>query len=375
MTDDQQPLFPLPDPGGDQPGRRDPSIGANGYPGNGPPTLQTGYPQIGVTTTSSSDRDPRSVGSLGPAHRPSSRQWALIAGALLAVIALVTVIVLTPPDNIPTATETAPRSPVTTAEVPTCPDPPTVLAESVTDDADGLTFDTKIATTCPAGDLLSNDEFRITVADSAGRDVAAGVFDLSGNPIALQELGTSVTFVFPPGTYWRTVGAITGDVRMNGFEDGRNSSGGGTGAGTAFTAIRPSAPASGDLDAAAHSALVDTAITDRAYIDTNLLNFWQPQLSSKRPGLYADGISWNYPEIMREHLQLRQRFPTARLVWSGDWPVFTEPNWWVTVLGTPFNTGEDALNWCASERIDRDHCLAKILSHTMGTMGTTLLRP
>lgn len=356
-----------------------PAAATPGFTANAPyPQINAGgYPQIAVTTTSSSGRSHSPSGSSGPVRRPSPKQWALIAGALLALIALVllTVNIVTKPDNSPTATEAAPGSPVTSGEAPPCSDPPTVRAESVTDGSGGLTFDTTIATTCSAGDVLSDDEFRITVADSLGRDVAAGVFDLSNSPILLQDPGTSVTFVFPPGTYWRTAAAITGDVRMDCYRGGRSSSGSGTGSGTAITAIGPAAPASGDLNAAAHSALVDIAIADRTYIDANLLNRWQPQLSSKQPGLFADGISWNYPEIVREHLQLRQRFPTARLVWSGDWPVFTDPNWWVTMLGTPFGSGEDALGWCASEGFDRDHCLAKMLSHTMGTTGTTLLRP
>lgn len=367
-TDGSQPLFA-------------PAVATTGSTANaGYPQINAGgYPQIGVSRPSSGGQADRSAGLSGPARRPSPQQWALIAAALLAVIALVavTVSILTGPDSGPTAAEAvpAPKWPGTAAEVPACSDAPSVTAQSITDGSGGLTFDATIATTCSAGDVLSDDEFRITVADSLGRDVAAGVFDLSDNPISVQENGTSVTFVFPPGTYWRTAGAITGSVRMDGYEDGRSSSGGGAGTGTAFTAISPAAPASGDLDAAAHSALVDIAIADRAYIDANLLNLWQPQLSSKRPGLFADGISWNYPEIVREHLQLRQRFPTARLVWSGDWPVFTDPSWWVTVTGTPFRSGEDALGWCASEGFDRDHCLAKILSHNMDTTGTTLLRP
>nr|WP_313777379.1 hypothetical protein [Mycobacterium sp.] len=265
-------------------------------------------------------------------------------------------------------------SPDSSDELAACATPPDMQATSVTDGTGGLTVVTRLRPSCTDGDLLGNNEFRLTVVDAAGRDVAAGLFDLSGNPVPLVGEGTSVTFTFPPGTYWRTADAITGDVQMVAFNDGQESADAGSVSGSAFTAFGPTMPASGDLDAAAHSALVDIAIADLASIDASLLNIWQPQLSSKRPGLFADGVSWNYAEIVREHLELRQRFPSARLVWSGDWPVYSEPNWWITVSGIPFGSGPAALDWCASQGFDGDHCFAKLLSHTMGTSGTTVLR-
>ncbi len=102
---------------------------------------------------------------------------------------------------------------------------------------------------------------------------------------------------------------------------------------------------------------------------------WQPQLSSKRPGLFADGITWTNPEILREHLAFREQYPQRpAAVVGGDWPVYSDRTWWVTVSGVPFNTGEQALGWCVDHNYDWEHCFAKMLSHTKGSDGTTLLQ-
>lgn len=147
----------------------------------------------------------------------------------------------------------------------------------------------------------------------------------------------------------------------------------GTIATSSMTATATRAPATRTVEDA-QSALTDLAATDRAAVEASLVNVWQPQLSSKRPGLVAEGITWTASDILREHRQLRQRFPNARLLWSGDWPVFSAPTWWVTVAGVPFQTGEQANAWCASQGFDRDHCFAKLLSHDRGPSGTTLMR-
>lgn len=109
-------------------------------------------------------------------------------------------------------------------------------------------------------------------------------------------------------------------------------------------------------------------------IDATILNVWQPQLSSKRVGLHADSIDWTESDIMREHTVLRQRFPRARLLWSGDWSTFGDPTWWVTVAGISFGSGEQPNAWCVSQEFDRDHCFAKIVSKSMGPSGTTLMQ-
>lgn len=299
---------------------------------------------------------------------------SLIGGVVLVVLGVVIVGAASPPGN-HSRTQAGGSSTTSVTEVSPCAQPPTLAASSVSAGSSGLIITADITTNCPSGDLLSNSGFRVTAVDSAGHDVASGVFDIASHPIAIGAGGTSVTFTFPSNSYWRTPDAINGDVRLTAYSEGSNGPvATGTESASAATATRPGAPSSGDVQTAAQSGLTDMAAADRNAIDAGLLDQWQPQLSSKQPGLFADGITWSAADIIREHLDLRQRFPSARLVWSGDWPVFNDPSWWVTVAGETFGSGDDANAWCASEGFDADHCFAKILSRSRGAAGTTLLR-
>jgi hypothetical protein len=95
-----------------------------------------------------------------------------------------------------------------------------------------------------------------------------------------------------------------------------------------------------------------------------------PQLSSKRPGLVADGITWNNAETLREHLQLRLAYPEVRLLWSGDWSTFSGPDFWVTIAGVTFPDADGALGWCRGHNLDRDHCYAKLVSTSHPIYGS-----
>ncbi|MCF6389355.1 hypothetical protein L2K20_20470 [Mycobacterium sp. MBM] len=363
MTDGSQPMFPLPSnsPDGGNPSSY-PRIGQAGPAPRPPATPPTG----------------RGPGGMNP------KVLAGIVGTVVAVMVLALVVALvdggggdeTSADRTAGSTDRANRNPVAVSEVEPCSSPPTLAAESADLQPDGLVIMATVSPTCSGGDLLANTAFRVTAVDQAGRDVAAGVFDLSTTPIAVGDDGALVTFSFPPNSYWRIPEIVSGGLRLTAYRQGSDRS-------VSDNSLTPSTvrafalgtPESGNLEAAAHSALVDIAAADRGYIDTHLLNAWQPQLSSKYPGLFADGVNWTYPDIVREHLELRQRFPGARLVWSPDWPVYNpHPHWWITLSGVPFSNGHDANNWCAAEGYDADHCYAKKLSHTLGTSETSMYR-
>ena len=110
------------------------------------------------------------------------------------------------------------------------------------------------------------------------------------------------------------------------------------------------------------SELRDLANDDRAFVSRSLDGRWVPQISSKRVGLQAEGITWDNAQILREHRQLRQKYD-ARLLWSGDWPSsFSTPDFWVTVVAAPFPEKSSAQNWCTDHNLDPDHCFAKSIS-------------
>ncbi|BBY55081.1 hypothetical protein MKOR_23320 [Mycolicibacillus koreensis] len=113
------------------------------------------------------------------------------------------------------------------------------------------------------------------------------------------------------------------------------------------------------------------AESDLPYVRVMITDRWVPQLSSKRPGVVDDGVVWDDTMTLREHLMLRQRYPGARLLWSGDWSTFSAPDYWVTVAGVTFPDSAGALMWCRQQGFDRDHCVAKIVSTTRPVEGST----
>ncbi|OBJ86647.1 serine/threonine-protein kinase [Mycobacterium asiaticum] len=109
---------------------------------------------------------------------------------------------------------------------------------------------------------------------------------------------------------------------------------------------------------------------DRSVVATQAVGRWVPQLSSKRPGTIEGGVRWDNAMALQEHLRLRQLY-NAKLLWSGDWSTFSEPDYWVTIAGTTFLDPQGALNWCKSKGFDRDHCIAKLISTTHPIAGST----
>ena len=113
------------------------------------------------------------------------------------------------------------------------------------------------------------------------------------------------------------------------------------------------------------------ASDDRPFVSVELADHWVPQLSSKRPGVVDNGKVWDNAMTLQEHLQLRQRYPGVRLLWSADWSTFSGPDFWVTIAGITFGSPTGALMWCRNQGFDRDHCAAKIVSTTHPVEGST----
>ncbi|MGX1775712.1 hypothetical protein ACWIGW_26630 [Nocardia brasiliensis] len=126
-----------------------------------------------------------------------------------------------------------------------------------------------------------------------------------------------------------------------------------------------------DPETAGLTGLQARAAADQPVLARDLGERWVPQVSSKRYGLVAEGITWRHAEILREHEELRARYPTARLLWSGGWSTFSYPDFWITVIGIGFPTAGGAISWCAGHGFDRDHCYAKLISTTHPVEGST----
>ena len=130
-----------------------------------------------------------------------------------------------------------------------------------------------------------------------------------------------------------------------------------------------------NVEQAAADALRAQADADASFIRGQFAEKWVPQLSSKQVGMVADGVTWTNADILREHLQLRMKYPDVRLTWSGDWSSYSRPDFWVTTAGVTFPDSGDALSWCSSKGFDRDHCYAHIVSNSRGPEGTTAFQP
>lgn len=275
-----------------------------------------------------------------------------------------------------------------------CGTPPIFTPQQFRTSTGGLVVTMKVTAKCPHGDVLSGPQTSISISD-AGHLVAAGVFDFSRTPAAIPEPssgdGGSITMdlTYPPGSFFRlpdTLGTQTGGTASTGHTyvvecdpgpqtgtDRLPSPAPGSPA-PAQVAARAALPPGTDLAATTGDALRQQADADRAFILANLNNHWVAQLSSKRPGLVADGRTWDDAAILDEFLRLRLRFNDVRLLWSDEWSVFSEKGWWVTVAAATFPGPAEANSWCAAQGFDGDHCFAKLVSTTAPPDGSTVYR-
>ncbi|WP_067899222.1 hypothetical protein [Nocardia vaccinii] len=129
-----------------------------------------------------------------------------------------------------------------------------------------------------------------------------------------------------------------------------------------------------DSDTAAADELRRIANSDRPVVAALLADRWIPQLSTKQPGLVADGLTWDNVAILREHRDLRAKYPGVRLLWSGEWSTFSRHNYWITVAGTTFPDPSGANAWCDGNGFSTDHCFAKLVSSTHPVEDSTVYR-
>jgi len=142
---------------------------------------------------------------------------------------------------------------------------------------------------------------QVNVVDGA-HDVAAGTFDMSAHPVATPPgQAATRTLVFPAGMYWLTPDLLSQRPTMNARYNGRATQDAGTEASGAasLTAKEPASPQFGSPESAALVGLGELVDADRAVV-RDLQQWWLPQVSSKRPGLVAEGITWTNADILRD---------------------------------------------------------------------------
>jgi serine/threonine protein kinase len=325
---------------------------------------------------------PRRTPAKSPASLPrtssSNRVWfgVLAAAAVVAVIVAVLVAVVATHSGGPeSAAGSGGSAGSPGGQSGPCETAPRVEETALNLTSGGLEVGTSLQSQCQSADTISGAAVVVTVSDGA-RDVASGVFNLDAHPIVIGAGGQAAEqFVFPPNMYWRTPELVAGhtlSVNISGITHG--SGGSPSGGSDPVMAMQVAAPAHGDADSTAAAALEELSNSDLGIVRSQLADRWVPQISSKRVGLVTDGITYANADILRNHLELRQRYDGVRLVNSGNWSSIEGANWWVTIVGSPSDDAAAANGWCDSHGIDSWNCVAKLISNTRGPSGTMVVR-
>ncbi|MGH9270583.1 MAG: protein kinase domain-containing protein, partial [Ilumatobacteraceae bacterium] len=116
-----------------------------------------------------------------------------------------------------------------------------------------------------------------------------------------------------------------------------------------------------DLDAQAEEQLRALQRQDAPSVEL-LVNGWVPQVSSKHHLILdeAAGRTWVSTDILAIHEDLHLRYGALTLR-SGDF-AYNNPGLWVAVVPLRFETSDGALEWCSSNGLDGENCVAKLLT-------------
>ncbi|MGW5742290.1 zinc ribbon domain-containing protein [Amycolatopsis sp. NPDC003861] len=103
----------------------------------------------------------------------------------------------------------------------------------------------------------------------------------------------------------------------------------------------------------------------------SLIGRWLPQLSSKAAGLVVNGVTYDDAAVLADFRRLREKYPDAFMVDSGDYRNFSRSGYWVTLEGQAFPSADDANAWCGQQGFARQDCHASRLTHTGGPSGNS----
>ena len=286
----------------------------------------------------------------------------------------------------PSASATSAR---TANYVTACGSAPTLTPTSLTNGDGELKVEVKMTASCADGDVLGGAANHIEVkgpsrtdgTGSADAVIASGDFDFSSSPLVLSGAETTLTLHFGSGHFFRAaddvdvknVVAACSPDRDSGPSGATPDSTSSSGPSSATASTTSKDPAS--EESAAGGSLRWQVDHDRPSVTTDLVGKWVPQLSSKKPGLVADGITWDNRTTLEEFLKLRQKYSNAKLLFSDEWPVFDSGgSWWVTIVDTPYSSAEEANAWCDAQGFDAEHCFAKYIDTKGPSEGTTVTR-
>ena len=287
----------------------------------------------------------------------------------------------------------SPSASVTSARtanyVTACGSAPTLTPTSLTNGDGELKVEVKMTASCADGDVLSGAANHIEVkgpsrtdgTGSADAVIASGDFDFSSSPLVLSGAETTLTLHFGSGHFFRAADDVDVKNVVAACSPDRDSGPSGATPDPTSSSGPSSATASAtSKDPASEESVAGGSLRwqvdhDRPSVTTDLVGKWVPQLSSKKPGLVADGITWDNRTTLEEFLKLHQKYSNAKLLFSDEWPVFDSGgSWWVTIVDTPYSSAEQANAWCDEQGFDAEHCFAKYIDTKGPSEGTTVPR-
>jgi hypothetical protein len=240
---------------------------------------------------------------------------------------------------------------------------------------------------CEVGQLLDDPTASFTLTTGTA-DVADATFDFSSQPLFVPAYGTGdVEIVFGPDTFVdlgavETLGlgadASTGSSRLGlvysfTCTDAPDAPTGGPGD-EAIVGDATGAPVVPQVPTASEALgrLGEIAAADGPFVESEVIDRWVPQISSKKPDVVLpNGTVWDAASILQDHRGWRERFPRVRLLWSGDYSTYELTDYWVTIVAVPFDTPEGAVGWCDSHGLPAEDCYAKLVSHSHPTADST----
>jgi hypothetical protein len=196
---------------------------------------------------------------------------------------------------------------------------------------------------------------------TSSRPSPSVVLGVIGGLVAMTALTVAVVALVPP---------LGGGSATAGSSSAQS---GGSAVRPSPTFIRP-APTTPSRSASAQEVLDQIVAADRAAVDA-LEGAWVPQLWSKQVGLEADGIVYDIEAILTSYRSLADRRSGTLLLRSDDYGSFRHGGFYVAVVPLAFESGEDVLEWCTSEQLGRDDCIAKRIMRTGSPEGSSMYPP
>lgn len=189
--------------------------------------------------------------------------------------------------------------------------------------------------------------------------VAAAIFDFSKQPVKFNDGRAVVRLAFNASQHWRPASQIDADdvdVVLQGHQTPQGAAAAGAAGALGGADIDPA-----QADRYAQTALKWQTDHDQSPASQNFYNeAYTTQLSSKKFGMQAEGHTWSYRDIYRQFLQLKGKYPNALLIWSGDFPTYTNAgttDYYVILSGESFDSVGAASGWCSANGYTTDDCI------------------